>query len=180
MGNKNMGNFAPAIQPCVSASVEQRGVGYCRYSTDHQTENSIAYQLNAIQKYCELHGIALVNVYTDEALSGTNTSREGLQRMMQDAERGIYDCIVIYDQSRLSRNILDWFEMRETLRIHEIQLFSCTESLENNESGGTGFLSEGVRALFNHQFVLDTRAKVIAGQTSRARDGAFLGESVEK
>lgn len=152
-----------------------KAVGYCRYSTDNQTENSIAYQLNAIQKYCEAHNFVLLNAYTDEATSGTNTNREGLQRMLEDSKRHVFDVVVIYDQSRLSRNVLDWFEMRESLRNSDIQLHSCTERLEDPENGGAGFLSEGVRALFNHQFVLDSRAKTIAGQSARARQGAFLG-----
>lgn len=40
---------------------------YARYSTDHQTQNSIAYQLDAIRSYCREHRITIVATYTDEA-----------------------------------------------------------------------------------------------------------------
>lgn len=152
-----------------------RAVGYCRYSTDNQTENSIAYQISEIQKFCESHHLSLVNIYIDEALSGTNTNRQGLKKLLDDVKAKAFDAVIIYDQSRLSRNILDWFSVRETLRRYDISLFSCTEQLDNGESSGAGFLSEGVRALFNHQMVLDTRAKTISGQTTKAKQGAFLG-----
>lgn len=153
-----------------------KAVGYCRYSTDNQTENSIAYQLGEIQKYCSAHNLVMINTYMDEATTGTNTNREGLQRMLADAQLHVFDVVVIYDQSRLSRHILDWFNVRQALRKSDIALYSCTETLDNGESE-SGFLSEGVRALFNHQFVLDARAKTMAGQTSRAKQGAFLGGS---
>ncbi|MEG2610877.1 MAG: recombinase family protein [Oscillospiraceae bacterium] len=159
--------------PCSSSA--KHGGAYCRYSTDNQSENSIAYQLNAIQKYCQEHNISIVNIYTDEATSGTNTNRDGLQHMLYDAQHGLIDAVIIYDQSRLSRNVVDWFEIRETLRKQNVSIYSCTETLENENNSGVSFLSEGVRALFNHQFVLDTRNKVIDGQTAKAKEGVFLG-----
>lgn len=44
-----------------------RAVAYCRYSTDLQTENSIAYQLQNINKLCDEKGMILVDCYADEA-----------------------------------------------------------------------------------------------------------------
>ena len=45
---------------------------YARYSTDLQTENSIAYQMNAIEDYCSANQIHIVKSYKDDAYSGTN------------------------------------------------------------------------------------------------------------
>lgn len=150
-------------------------VAYCRYSTDNQTENSIQYQLDAVNEYCTKKGLTLVDVYSDEAKTGTNTNREGLQRLIQDAPLGKFQAVIIYDQSRLSRSIVDWFTLRETLRNARIALHSCSETIEDYEINPSAFLSEGVRALFNQQFILDTRKKIIAGQTSAAKQGKFLG-----
>ena len=65
-----------------------RAVAYCRYSTDMQTENSIAYQLDNINKLCASKGMALVDVYADEAKTGSNTNRDGLQRLLSDIRGG--------------------------------------------------------------------------------------------
>ena len=43
-------------------------VGYARYSTDKQTDNSIAYQLNTITQYCNKNNINLTQFYSDEAV----------------------------------------------------------------------------------------------------------------
>ena len=63
-----------------------KAVSYCRYSTDNQTENSIMYQMSAAEEYCKKHGMVLIDVYSDEAKTGTNTNREGLQRLIKDCD----------------------------------------------------------------------------------------------
>ncbi len=150
-------------------------VAYCRYSTDNQTENSIMYQLNAAQEYCKRHKLELVDVYSDEARSGTNTNRDGLQRLLTDCDSGKFKAVVIYDQARLSRNIVDWFSLRETLNSKHIHLYSCTETLSDDVLDASSFMSEGVHAIFNQVHVLETRKKTIAGVTAKARRAEFCG-----
>lgn len=45
-----------------------KAAAYARYSTDRQTENSIAYQLQEIRSYCQANDIPIVATYTDEAV----------------------------------------------------------------------------------------------------------------
>ena len=51
-----------------------QAAAYARYSTEHQTESSIAYQMRKIEEYCNDHSITVIARYTDEAKSGTNTT----------------------------------------------------------------------------------------------------------
>lgn len=152
-----------------------RAVAYCRYSTDNQTENSIAYQINAAQEYCARHNMALVDVYADEAQSGTNTDRNALQRLLAACGDGSFDAVIIYDQSRLSRNVVDWFSLRETLSNKNIKLYSCVQTLSEDTLDSSSFLTEGVQAIFNQVHVLETRKKTIAGVTSKAKRAEFCG-----
>lgn len=152
-----------------------RAVAYCRYSTDNQTENSIMYQINAAQEFCERNSMELVDVYADEGQTGTNTSREALQRLLNDCSTDKFNAVVIYDQSRLSRNVVDWFSLRETLNNKGIKLFSCAQALSDDVLDSTSFLSEGVQAIVNQAFVLETRKKTIAGVTSKAKRAEFCG-----
>lgn len=152
-----------------------RAAGYARYSTDRQTENSIEFQVEKIQEYCKQHQIPLVAVYADEALSGMHVEKRGnLHALLQAAERQEFDTVIIYDQSRLSRNISDWFELRERLRQLNITLISATQTLKSPDDP-EGFLAEGMTAILNHHFVLQSRQKTIAGQTTKAKKGLFLG-----
>lgn len=151
-----------------------RAVGYCRYSTENQDDNSIAYQLEAIQKHCLSHGFVLTNIYTDEARSGTNLDREGFRRMEQDAGNKMFDAVIFYDQSRLSRNVIDWFTLRDKFRQMNIQLLSCTETIGEADNPAS-FLSESMKAIISQHFVMETRKKSMAGTASRARECIFLG-----
>ena len=56
-----------------------KAAAYARYSTDKQTENSIAYQLEKIQVCCDEHDIAISAIYTDDAQSGTDADQAGYQ-----------------------------------------------------------------------------------------------------
>lgn len=56
-----------------------QAAAYARYSTEHQTDSSIAYQMRKIEEYCAAHGIIVSARYADEAMSGTNTQRPAFQ-----------------------------------------------------------------------------------------------------
>lgn len=151
-----------------------KAVAYARYSTMNQDDNSIAYQMEAIQKYCTANNHVLINIYADEAKSGFNTERNNFQRMIQDAEKQSFDAVVFYDLSRISRNIVDWFTARERFRQIGVKLLSCTEILGEADDPSS-FLTEGMKAIISQHFVMETRKKVIAGQASKAKEGVFLG-----
>ena len=43
-----------------------QAAAYARYSTEHQTDSSIAYQMRKIEEYCDAHGITVSARYADE------------------------------------------------------------------------------------------------------------------
>lgn len=147
---------------------------YARYSTDHQTQNSIAYQLDAIRSYCREHRITIVATYTDEAESGTNMDRPGFRAMVAAAGQGTFDAVVIYDITRGSRDVGDWFTFRKTMMMLGIQVISTTQELGDMTSGND-FLVELLNVGLGHREVLETRQKSIAGVAVKAKQGKFLG-----
>ena len=149
-------------------------VGYARYSTDKQTDNSIAYQLNAITQYCSKNNITLTQFYSDEACSGTNTDRAGFQNMLADAERHKFDAVVIYDISRGSRDVVDWLNFRKEMAALNIKVISCTQEL-GDIYDPNNFLTELISVGLGQHAVLDTRKKSIAGVATKAKEGVFLG-----
>ena len=50
----------------------KKAVGYCRYSSNNQREESIEAQMRAIEQYCKAKEIELIRFYKDEAISGTS------------------------------------------------------------------------------------------------------------
>lgn len=148
---------------------------YARYSTDHQQESSITAQLNAILAYCEREGIELVpEPYVDEARTGTNMQREGFQRLLADAHRGKFNSIVVYDVSRGSRNVADWFSFRAEMGRLGIHVFSVTDRL-GAEDDPSAFLTELLTVGIGQHQALQSRQKSIAGKRVRAQQGLFCG-----
>ena len=133
-----------------------KAAGYARYSTDKQTENSIAYQLNSITDYCKSHNIALCAVYSDEAESGTNLDRPGFQSLVEAAKRQEFDAVVIYDISRASRDVADWFSFRKEMGRLNISVISVTQNL-GSFTDPDSFLSELINAGLSQHMVLQTK-----------------------
>jgi DNA invertase Pin-like site-specific DNA recombinase len=83
-----------------------RAVIYARYSSDNQREASIEDQLEVCRRYVERQGWTVVEVYTDQALSGASRFRPAFQQMQADAEQRRFDVIVVEALDRLSMNVL--------------------------------------------------------------------------
>jgi len=152
----------------------KKAVAYARYSTDKQTENSIAFQLEAIQKYCVKNNLLLTAIFKDDAESGTNTDREGFLAMLDAARRKEFDCVVIYDVTRGSRDVADWFAFRKAMYMLGIEVVSATEQL-GDITDPNNFLTELITVGIGQHQVLTTRQKSIAGVAVKAKQGAFLG-----
>ena len=61
-------------------------------------------------------GWVLVDIYSDEGISGTQIDhREGLQRLLDDCRAGKIDYIITKSISRFARNIVDCLSMIEEL-----------------------------------------------------------------
>lgn len=147
---------------------------YARYSTDNQTENSIAAQLDAIIKFCQANNHTITATYIDEAKSGTNTQREGFQALLKGAHRKDFEGVVIYDISRGSRDVADWFNFRKEMQLLKIKVICATENL-GDLSNPNDFLVELINVGLGQHMVLQTRQKSIAGVAVKANQGAFLG-----
>lgn len=153
-----------------------RAAAYARYSTDHQKRNSIEYQLDAIRAYCREHNITISATYTDEAQTGTNIDRPSFQAMMAAAERGEFEAVVIYDITRGSRDVGDWFQFRKRMLLLGVQVISATQEL-GDPTSGNDFLVELLNVGLGHREVLETRQKSIAGVAVKAREGKVPGWS---
>ena len=151
-----------------------KAAAYARYSTDRQTDNSIASQLDAIIAYCQKNNISIARTYVDEAQSATNTDRKGFIDLLSDARNGLFNAVVIYDISRGSRDIADWFAFRKEMQTNSIAVLSVTEKL-GDISDPNDFLVELISVGLGQHMVLQTRQKSRIGVAQKAKDAIFLG-----
>jgi len=79
---------------------------YVRVSTEEQRERqSIRTQLEFGERYCQLHGLTVFRIYSDDGISGTvplEKRPEGSQ-ILRDVQAGKFDQLLVYRLDRLGR-----------------------------------------------------------------------------
>ena len=117
--NNNNKNLIPAV-------------GYCRYSSTAQREESIAAQKRAIGHYCVLGGYEIVEWYCDEAISGTTDKRPEFQRLIADIQNNKVKTLIVHKLDRFSRNKKDTFEYLDLCEDCGVKVISVTEPIGNS------------------------------------------------
>lgn len=104
---------------------------YCRVSTDKEDQlNSLEAQKRFFVEYAQRTGGTLVRLYADEGISGTKIkNRREFLRLMQDAETGIFDMVVVKDISRFARNTVDLLQNIRRLKALGIEALFLTANM---------------------------------------------------
>jgi DNA invertase Pin-like site-specific DNA recombinase len=75
------------------------------------------------------------NVFRD-SLSGGTLDRPALQRLLRDIQSDLVDVIVVYKIDRLSRSLMDFAKLVETMEAHGVTFVSVTQSFNTTTSMG--------------------------------------------
>ena len=76
---------------------------YARVSTDQQA-TGLESQVRILKDYCAKNDIADYELFADEGISGTKSSRPALDRMMAAVNNGEIKSVVVYSFSRFARS----------------------------------------------------------------------------
>ncbi|MEQ2521159.1 recombinase family protein [Ruthenibacterium sp. CLA-JM-H11] len=118
------------------AKSKMRAAAYCRVSTSKEEQlDSYSAQQDFFKEYCQHHNFDLLRIYGDEGKSGTKMkNRKQLLELLSDAERGLYDVVLIKDPSRLARNTIDFLTAVRKLKACGIQVIFVNYDLTSSES----------------------------------------------
>lgn len=142
---------------------------YSRYSTDRQNQSSIEGQERLCAKYAAERGWQEVGRYSDAERSGTTThGRAGLYKMLQAAELGEFDVLLVEDIDRASRDASDMHFIAKQLEEYEVVL--CTVS-----GGVVSDIELAFKAVQNQQFIKQNVAKSKRGQELAISQGRMSG-----
>ena len=112
-----------------------KAVSYSRFSSHNQRTESIDAQQRAIYKYIAENQYTPVGDYVDEALTGTNTQRPGFQSMLDDAQKGLFDVVIVHKMDRLSRDVYDALDVQRKLALYGVRIESVIERFEETPEG---------------------------------------------
>ena len=104
-----------------------RAVIYARYSTDLQRTASIDDQIRVCRERIEREGWTYLHAYHDRAMSGTSHLRPGYQKLLNEAQRGIFDVVVAEALDRLSRDQEHVAHLYKRLTFLGIKLVTVSE-----------------------------------------------------
>jgi len=118
-----------------------------------------------------------IEEFCDDGYSGTNFDRPGVKRMLELAESGIINVIIVKDFSRFGRNSIEVGHYIEEIfpytGLRFIAINDCYDS--NNYVGDTGGFEISIKNLISQIYAQDASKKIKTSFQSKARSGEYLG-----
>ena len=128
---------------------------YCRLSVDDKVEgesNSITNQKNILAKYASEHGFRNTRFFVDDGTSGTVFNRPGLNAMLDEVNLGRVGIVIIKDQSRIGRDVLEVGLLKRQFEQHGVRFIAAADNLDT--ANGFDIMSI-FRDVFNEFYVAD-------------------------
>ncbi len=150
----------------------KRVCAYVRVSTASQDTGS---QLLAVKQSIERSGDLLVEVYSDEGISGAKgrEQRPALDLMLKDAGAGKFDKVVCFDITRLGRSLPDLLGTMKSLQDANVDLQLLQNNLDTSTNGGRLMFSIfGAIGEFERTLI---RERVVAGLAKAKANNVKLG-----
>lgn len=138
-------------------------LGYVRVSTGKQDQQL---QHDALDKA----GVLKRNRYIDHGVSGSKTSRPGLDALLADAEPG--DTIVVYKLDRIGRSTAHVAQLIAELTSRGIFIESISDGLNSSTSGGRAMLQMlAIFAEMEREFIRERTVAGLAAAKAQGRTG---------
>lgn len=112
-----------------------RAAIYARYSSHNQREASIEQQVKACRELAVRLGLDVVETYEDKAISGKSDRRPSFQRLLRDAEKGHFDCVLAWKSNRMGRNMLQAMTNEARLKDWGVRTFYAEEDFDDTAAG---------------------------------------------
>ena len=126
-------------------------IGYIRVSTQEQ---------NTMRQETLMEALGVDEVYIDR-MSGKNTNRPELQKMMEYVRKG--DTVIVESISRFARNTRDLLELVEQLTTKGVEFVSKKEAIDTTTPTGKFMLTVfGAVAELEREYILQRQREGIA------------------
>ena len=143
---------------------------YVRVSTKDQTTLNQELEL---KKFCERSNYEIYKIYKDEGISGSMTSREGLDLMLQDMRQKYFNAIIVWKLDRLGRSVQHLLQILEELKNKDIRLICTDINIDTETPQGKFFFTIiGAFAELEREII---RERIFLGLDRAKKQGKSLG-----
>ncbi len=148
-----------------------RAVIYARYSSDSQREASIEDQLRECRQWADAHEMQIVHEYCDYAISGRKENRPQFQRMMADADDGLFSAVIMYQTSRFARDRYVAAVYKHRLKEAGISVHYAATSIPD---GPEGIILEALMEGMDEYYSANLSKNIRRGQLGNALKGMAM------
>lgn len=148
-----------------------------REDGDDLESESVSNQRSLIVGYLTANGIKPINEYIDDGYTGGNFDRPGFKRLIYDIEKGIINCVVTKDLSRLGRDYIDTGRYVERyFPEHNIRYIAINDDVDTyKETSGSDMMP--FKLSMNDMYAKDISKKVRSSLLAMKNAGKFLGSN---
>ena len=127
---------------------------YARVSTEEQKEGqTIQAQIAELERCAKDRDYAVVHIYKDEAWSGSMLARPALDRLRDDATKGLFDAVIVNGGTGIAPRDVTIEAVRPLLD-KELEGFGeLFRMLSYQEIGSAAFLSRAVAGVRDGRFI---------------------------
>ena len=146
---------------------------YYRVSSADQ---STGMQKTDLRRYAKARGFVVYKEYSDEGVSGAKVKRPGLDKLMEDARKRLFDVVLVWRFDRFARSVLHLVKALEEFRHLKIDFISYNEQIDTGSPMGAAMFTIGAAfAELEHRII---KERVTAGvrqtiKKRRAKPGAI-------
>ena len=148
-----------------------KAVIYARVSTDKQSHDS---QLSELRQYCTHRNWSGVTEIID-SISGSKSSREGLDRLMGLVRIGKVDRVICYKLDRLGRSLAHLAQLIGEFTSNNVALIVPSQGIDTSANNPAASLQLNILcavAQFEREII---RERVNAGLSAAKKRGVVLG-----
>lgn len=136
---------------------------------------SIENQKRILEDYALKKGFTNIVHFTDDGVRGTTFKRPGLDAMLNEIRAGNVATVIIKDQSRIGRDVVEVGLLKRTFDEHNVRFIAANDNLDT--ANGFDIMSI-FRDVINEWYVADTSRKIKTVFKSRMEKGLRCSGSV--
>jgi len=111
-------------------------VGYARFSSSMQREESITAQKRYIGMFANRNNMEVIEWYCDKAKSAKTANRPEFQRLINDAQNNPeFQAVLVHKTDRFSRNLNDSLTYKKLLEDNELKVIFVSQQFKNDPVG---------------------------------------------
>ena len=154
---------------------------YLRLSVEDERKkenDSIGTQKKVIESYLQNKAdFYIAKIYQDVNFSGTNFDRPAFQQMLADMKKGLINCVVVKDLSRLGRNYIETGTyLEKVFPFMGVRFISVNDHYDSMtaQSADTGLLIP-LKNIMHEVYARDISKKVCSQYALKRKKGEFCG-----